>query len=367
MRMSNKPACAEESAAPAPPAASRTGSNDDNAPRARTAAEQSGEALAERLLKREREAVAPALNLLDDQRPKARAEGELLVRRLEAHGKGAPRIGLTGPPGVGKSTLVDALVRRLLARSEQVGILAVDPSSKRSGGALLGDRARVRTAAREAGVFFRSMAARDRLGGLAEGAYHALLVLAAVFDRVLVETVGIGQSESEAAELVDTLIFVAQPGAGDMLQFMKAGVLELPDLVVVNKADLGAIAARSASELHSGLGLGTGAEDAAMQGWKPPVLLVSAQSGAGLEELEAALAAHYAHLLESGAIHERRRRRRNHFVISALEHRYGSFGIDRVGGAEAVEARLAGAAAGATGADLLGALAAEVEAALGAG
>ncbi len=342
-----------------------------DASRTRATAE-SGEALAERLLARERDAVAPALNLLDDRRPAARAQGEALVRRLEARGQNAPRIGLTGPPGVGKSTLADALVRRWLAREQQVGMLAVDPSSRRSGGALLGDRARVRTAAREAGVFFRSMAARDRLGGLAEGAYHALLVLSAVFDQVLVETVGIGQSESEAAELVDTLVFVAQPGAGDMLQFMKAGVLELPDLVVVNKADLGDIAARSASDLRGGLGLGKDAgADAgagvkgAAQGGPPPVLLVSAQSGAGLTELEDALAAHYARLLESGAIHERRRRRRRHLVMSALGRRYGSFGIEKLGGSEAIEARLAGADDGATGADLLSALSAEIEAALG--
>lgn len=355
-------ASGEESAA----GASRAAAHDD-APRTHTAAAGDGEALAERLLAREREAVAPALNLLDDRRPAARAQGEVLVRRLEARDNSAPRIGLTGPPGVGKSTLADALVRRLLARGERVGILAVDPSSKRSGGALLGDRARVRAAGREAGVFFRSMAARDRLGGLSEGAYHAALVLAAVFDRVLVETVGIGQSESEAAELVDTLVFVAQPGAGDMLQFMKAGVLELPDLVVVNKADLGAEAERSAGDLRSGLGLGKGADDAAAHGGPPPVLLVSAQSGAGLTELEDALAAHYAHLLESGAIHERRRRRRRHFVLSALQNRYGSFGIEKLGGIEAAEARLAGAAADATGTELLGALAAEIEAALGGG
>src|SRR5690606_10972382 len=194
------------------------------------------------------------------------------------------RVGLTGAPGAGKSTLLDALVRRLRARGETVGIAAVDPSSRRSGGALLGDRARVRASALDPGVFLRSMAARERLGGLADATWASVTVLSAVFDHVFVETVGVGQSEAEVADLADTLVFVAQPGAGDMLQFMKAGVLEHPDVFVVNKADLGAIAERTASELAAGLTLGARRPD----GWSPPVLLVSARDARGIDELVAA-------------------------------------------------------------------------------
>jgi LAO/AO transport system kinase len=217
-----------------------------------------------------------------------------------------------------------------------VGIVAVDPSSRRSGGALLGDRIRVRSGARDAGVFIRSLAARERLGGLAEGARAAVTVLAAAFDRVIVETVGVGQSEGEVAHLVDTLVYVAQPGAGDLLQFMKAGILELPDVFVVNKADVGPEAERTARELEAGLGLSETRE----AGWLPPVVRVSARDGTGLEALDEALEAHGAHLRQGERLRDRRRAGRDAFVLEALVARYGSFGLDAVGGAPAVEARL---------------------------
>ena len=177
---------------------------------------------------------AEALALLDD------------LDRTEPF-PGAARIGLTGAPGAGKSTLIDAMVRTLRARGDSVAIAAVDPSSHKSGGALLGDRIRMRAGSTDAGVFIRSMAARDRLGGLAEATYAAVSIMGAVFDYVFVETVGIGQSEGDVAGLVDTLVFVANPGAGDTLQFMKAGILERPDIFVVNKSDIGALAERAAS------------------------------------------------------------------------------------------------------------------------
>jgi LAO/AO transport system kinase len=227
-------------------------------------------------------------------------------------------------------------VRQLRARGETVGIVAVDPSSRSSGGALLGDRIRVRAAARDAGVFIRSMAARERLGGLADAARAGALVLSAVFDRVFVETVGVGQSEMEVAALVDTLVYVAQPGSGDVLQFMKAGVLEVPDVFVVNKSDLGPAARRTAHELEAGLGLG----EPAGQGWAPPVLLASARDGAGTAEVLAALDRHREHLLEAGRLRERRARGREAFVLEALERRYGSYGVARLGGRESVRARL---------------------------
>ncbi len=249
-------------------------------------------------------------------------------------------MGLTGAPGAGKSTLLDALVRRLRARGETVGIVAVDPSSRESGGALLGDRIRVRAAGHDAGVFIRSMAARERLGGLADATRAGVTVLGAVFDRVFVETVGVGQSEVEVAALVDTLVYVANPGSGDVLQFMKAGVLELPDVFVVNKADQGPAAQRTARELESSLCLGERADRA----FPPPVILASARDGAGIAEVLAALDRHRERLLEAGALRERRARGREGFVLEALERRYGSYGLGRLGGRETVRARLREAA-----------------------
>jgi len=250
-------------------------------------------------------------------------------------------------------------VRRLRAAGETVGIVAVDPSSRASGGALLGDRIRVRSAGGDAGVFIRSMAARERLGGLADATRAGVTVLGAVFDRVFVETVGVGQSEVEVADLVDTLVYCASPGSGDVLQFMKAGVLELPDVFVVNKSDLGPSAQRTAHELESGLGLGGRAGD----GLAPPVLLASARDGAGVTELLAALDRHRARLVEGGRLRERRARGREAFVLEALERRYGSYGLARLGGRDAVRARLR-EAADASSFALAAALGAEIEEAL---
>jgi LAO/AO transport system kinase len=293
--------------------------------------------LALRLLARERSAVSPALNLVDDTRDAQRAEARALLDQLEAAAGTAPalRVGITGAPGAGKSTLLDALVRALRADDCTVGIIAVDPSSQKSGGALLGDRVRMRSGAGDEGVFLRSMAARDRLGGLADATHASVSILSAVFDFVFVETVGVGQSEAEVAQLVDTLAFVVQPGAGDTLQFMKAGLLELPDIFLVNKADQAReLAQRSASELTAGLGLG----EARPGGWSPPVIVGSARDGDGVPELVAAIRAHRTHLDESHELDEARLAGRLAFVTEALTRRYGSFGIDSIGGPEAITA-----------------------------
>ena len=301
-----------------------------------------GSDLGARLIAADRSAVPEALNLVDDRRPARREHARALLDTLaaEAHTR-AHRIGLTGAPGAGKSTLLDALVRRLREAGRTVGIVAVDPSSQQTGGALLGDRFRVRSGARDDGVYFRSMAARERLGGLADAAYASVEILASVFDVVFVETVGVGQSESEAAWLVDTLVYVAQPDAGDALQFMKAGVLELPDVFVVNKADRGATAERTASELSAGLGGGAGgAGGSGGESARAPVLLVSARDDVGVEAVVDALEAHRAALEAAGALAERRHRGRVAFVRSALAQRYGSYGLEQIGGAGALEMRV---------------------------
>ncbi|MEZ4332574.1 MAG: hypothetical protein R3F35_12505 [Myxococcota bacterium] len=282
--------------------------------------------LARRVREGDRGAVARALNLVDDRRSAQRSEALDLLDALEPppHGR---RIGITGAPGAGKSTLLDALASALRARGRSVGILAVDPSSRRTGGALLGDRFRMGASTRDAGVFFRSLAAREELGGLSEVAGASLDVLAAAFDVVFIETVGVGQSEASIADFVETLVFVAQPAAGDLLQFMKAGILEWPDVFFVNKSDLEALAARTATELRAGLELGRGHDGDA----RAVVLSGSARDGIGIDALIDAIDAHHARLEQTGELARRRGAGRVVRVESALARRYGRFGLARLG------------------------------------
>src|SRR5262249_45087913 len=164
-------------------------------------------------------------------------------------------VGVTGPPGVGKSSLCSALVAAWRKSSKTVGVIAVDPSSKASGGALLGDRVRIVADSADEGSFVRSMAARARLGGLADQTLAAMVVMRALFDRVLIETVGVGQSETDVAGVADTVLFCVQPGSGDALQFMKAGIVEIPHILAVTKADLGAAPERATAALACRLSL----------------------------------------------------------------------------------------------------------------
>ena len=180
------------------------------------------------------------------------------------------------------------------------------------------------------------MAARDQLGGLAESTWAAVAIVAAAFDWVFVETVGVGQSESEIAALVDTLVYVSAPETGDVLQFMKAGILEYPDVFVVNKSDLGAAAARTASELKGGVSLGERSHSRP----DPTVILASARDGGGIGELVSAIEAHHQQQLETDSLRGKRLRGRENQLTQTLERRYGSFGIEQLGGRQALLERV---------------------------
>ena len=241
------------------------------------------------------------------------------IARTRAHAAG-----LTGPPGVGKSTLTNALLRDWRARGETVGVIAVDPSSKRTGGALLGDRARMATDPDDQGVFVRSMAARDRLGGLSDQTIAASALMRALFDRVLIESVGIGQSEADISFAVDSVILCVQPGSGDSLQFMKAGVMELPDVVVVTKADMGDAARRAKSEVEGALTLFERDDD-----WRVPVILASASKGTGVEEVHQALADHRAWAERTGVSGRRRTEQQRAWIEESIRARFGTEGFAR--------------------------------------
>jgi LAO/AO transport system kinase len=247
---------------------------------------------------------------------------EGLVALLDA-AAAAPRglvLGLTGPPGVGKSTLTSSLVATLRGRGETVAVIAVDPSSRRTGGALLGDRTRIATDPDDAGAFVRSMAARRRLGGIADITFPAAVLLRAIFDWVIVETVGVGQSETEIADCADLVVFCIQPGSGDALQFMKAGVMEVPDVVLVTKGDLGRPAQRAAAEARGALSLAAGAA--------PAVAVVSAQTGDGVAQALDAITGLAALRLSGEGLARRRREQTRAWAESRLVESIGRTGFD---------------------------------------
>jgi LAO/AO transport system kinase len=270
--------------------------------------------LAERLLEGDRRALARGITLVED----GDVAGADLVRAVYPHTGRAAIVGFTGPPGAGKSTLIAALVtrRRLLGR--QIGVLSIDPTSPFSGGALLGDRIRLAEHFLDGGVFIRSMATRGALGGLASAALQAALLMdAAGREEIYVETVGVGQAEVDIVGHADTVVLVLVPGSGDSVQALKAGVMEIPDVIVVNRAEhqLGEALVR---DLRAMLTL------APQEGWQVPVLVADALGGGGVEELEAALAAHRAELESTGALEQRRRRNLRSEVLALASARWRS-------------------------------------------
>ena len=243
-------------------------------------------------------ALARAISLVEDGDPAAYE----LVRELYPSTGRAYGVGLTGPPGAGKSSLASALIRQARADGATVGVVSVDPSSPFTHGALLGDRIRLADHFLDPGVFIRSMGTRGHGGGLAEATLQALLLLdAAGKDLVFLETVGTGQSEVGIVSIADTVVLVLMPGSGDAVQALKAGIMEIPDVIVVNKRDH-PLAETMRSDVRQVLGLGPRGP------WQPPVLLTEALREEGIDELWEAITAHRAHLEEAGLLEERRRR-----------------------------------------------------------
>ena len=242
----------------------------------------------------------------------------------------APRgqvVGVTGPPGVGKSTLIGGLIAQWRHEGRSVGVIAVDPSSRLSGGALLGDRTRLRTDPQDAGVFVRSMAARDKLGGLASLTVAAMVLMRALYDIVLIETVGVGQSETDVVGAADTVVLCVQPGSGDSLQFMKAGIVEIPHIVVVTKSDLGDAAERARGDALAILGLA----DRAPEDWAVPVLSLSALRRHGIDALADAIAQHWQWLGAKDRLVVARRVQAQLWLADGLREAFGRDGLKRAG------------------------------------
>ena len=262
--------------------------------------------------------LAQALSLIEMRRDSI--ELAALLDAAVATPRGSV-LGLTGPPGVGKSTLTNALLSDYRDAGNSVAVIAVDPSSRATGGALLGDRARIITDPGDRDTFVRSMAARDRLGGLSEDTVAATVLLRALYDRTIVESVGIGQSEADIAFVADTVVLCIQPGSGDSLQFMKAGVMELPDIVVVTKADIGAPARRAAADVEGALSLFTRSD-----AWAQPVLLISASQRSGIDALRDAIEAHRAHL-GTVRLADKRARQAQVWIDGAIQDKFGREGV----------------------------------------
>ncbi|MEX1143091.1 MAG: methylmalonyl Co-A mutase-associated GTPase MeaB [Thermoleophilaceae bacterium] len=262
-------------------------------PRPSTAAE-----LTDKLLAGDKRTLARAISLVENDDP----EGWALVREVYPRTGQAAVVGFTGPPGVGKSTLIGALTTKYREQGREVAVLSIDPSSPFTKGALLGDRIRLTEHFLDPGVFIRSMANRGALGGLSEACLQAALLMdASGKDIVLLETVGVGQAEVDIIDHADTVVLALMPGSGDSIQALKAGVMEIPDVIVVNKADH-PLTDTMVREIRGVLSLGP------QEGWRVPIVKAEAARGEGIDELADAIEAHRDHIEREGTLAERRRR-----------------------------------------------------------
>ena len=254
--------------------------------------------LAERLLAGDKRALARAISLVENDDP----EGWALVREVYPSTGRAAIVGFTGPPGVGKSTIIARLVERARAREREVAVLSIDPSSPFTQGALLGDRIRLSEHFLDPGVYIRSMATRGSLGGLSEATLQAALLMdASGKDDVFLETVGVGQAEVDIIDHADTVVLALMPGSGDSVQALKAGVMEIPDVIVVNKADH-PLTDTMVREIRGVLSLGP------QEDWRVPIVKTEASRGEGIDELGEKISEHREFIEERGTLAERRRR-----------------------------------------------------------
>ncbi len=273
-----------------------------------TASEKS---LAERVLAGDKRALARAITLVESDDP----AGWELVREVYPQTGRARIVGLTGAPGAGKSTLIGALTKLRREQDHQVAVLSIDPSSPFTQGALLGDRIRLTDHFLDPGVFIRSMANRGALGGLSEAALQAALLMdAAGKDDVFLETVGVGQAEVDVIDHADTIVLVLMPGSGDSIQALKAGIMEIPDIIVINKADH-PLTDTMVREIRGVLSL------APQRGWRVPIIKTEAARGEGVEELITQLDEHHAHIEAEGTLSERRRRNLRNEVLAICSSR----------------------------------------------
>jgi len=267
--------------------------------------------LVERLLAGDKRALARAISLVEDDDP----EGWALVREVYPQTGKAAIVGFTGPPGVGKSTLLGALTKLERRRDRSVAVLSVDPSSPFTQGALLGDRIRLSEHFLDPGVFIRSMANRGALGGLSEAALQAALLMdASGRDIVLLETVGVGQAEVDIIDHADTVVLVLMPGSGDSIQALKAGIMEIPDVIVINKADH-PLTDTMVREVRGVLALGP------REGWQVPIVKTEAVRGTGVEQLAEKMAEHRTFIEQEGTLVERRRRNLMNEVLAIATFR----------------------------------------------
>lgn len=281
-------------------------------------------ALAAAVLGSQRRALAKAITLVESARPDHRLRAQTLLEQLLPHTGGALRIGISGVPGVGKSTFIESFGMHLLAQGVRLAVLAVDPSSPLTGGAILGDKTRMERLAQQEAAYIRPSPARGALGGVGHQSREAMLLCeAAGFDVVIIETVGVGQSETAVAGMCDVFLLLQLPNAGDELQGIKKGILELADIIVYNKADLDPRAAAvAASQLSTALHM----LRPASPHWQVPVLQASASTGAGVAEVWATLQQYRATMRQAGAFEQRRQQQAQawlwHLVDAGLQQRF---------------------------------------------